>query len=150
MSEKTLVIREAKKEEDVASLAKFDIQAFTDSPDFQWNENTIRKERKSGWKLYSVTNGPEIVAAIFMKNDNSTLFTKNTPIKLAFQGNGFSHQIKDFYEREAERLQLQRVVNYCPIDNFRMIALNESHGYNKTGNTLGTSKSIIEWEKIVP
>lgn len=150
MSEKTLVFREAKKDDEVANLAKFDIQAFTDSPDFQWNEETIRREKKNGWKLFAVTNGQEVVAVLFMKNDDETLYTKNTPIKLAFQGNGFSHQIKDFYEREASRLQLGRVVNYCPVDNFRMIALNESHGYRKTGNTLGTSKSVVEWEKIVP
>ncbi len=110
----------------------------------------IKKERKNGWKLYSVSTGNEIVAALFLKHDDETLFTKNTPIKIAFQGNGFSHRIKDFYEREANRLQLQRVVNYCPVDNFRMIALNESHGYRKTGNMIGTNKGIDEWEKIVP
>lgn len=150
MSEHSLVFKEAKKEEEVATLAKFDIQAFTDTPDFQWNAENIKRERKSGWKLYSVSTGNEIVAALFLKHDAETLYTKNTPIKIAFQGNGFSHQIKDFYEREAGRLQLQRVVNYCPVDNFRMIALNESHGYRKTGNLLGTNKGVAEWEKIVP
>lgn len=150
MSEKTLVFKEAKKEDEVLELSKFDIQAFTDTPDFQWNLDNIKREMKEGWRLFSVGHGNETVAALFLKNDGSTLFTKNTPIKLAFQGNGFSHQIKDFYEREAERLHLQRLVNYCPADNFRMIGLNESHGYRKTGVMVGSGKTVQEWEKIVP
>lgn len=143
------MFKEVKKEEEITAISNFDIQVFTDSRDLQWNIDNIRREMKNGWKLYSVTYGPDTVAALFMKNDKESLFTKNTPIKLAFQGNGFSHRIKDFYEHEADRLQLKRVVNYCPVDNFRMIALNESHGYRKTGNSLGDSRSIVEWEKIV-
>ena len=147
--EKTLVFKEVKKEDEIVGISNFDIQVFTDSQDLQWNLDNIRREMKGGWKLYSVTYGADTVAALFMKNDKDSLFTKNTPIKLAFQGNGFSHRIKDFYEREAGRLQLKRVVNYCPVDNFRMIALNESHGYRRTGNQLGGSSSIVEWEKVV-
>jgi hypothetical protein len=64
-----------------------------------------------------------------------------------FQGNGFSHMIKDFYEEVASDSGLARIVNYCPFDNFRMISLNERHDYKKTGNTLGDNSSIIEWEK---
>lgn len=150
MSEKTLIFKEARKEEEVLDLSRFDIQAFTDNQDFQWNLVNIKREMKDGWRLFSVGYGPETVAALFLKSDTETLYTKNTPIKLAFQGNGFSHQIKDFYEREANRLQLQRVVNYCPADNFRMIGLNESHGYRQTGNYAGATKNIQEWEKIVP
>jgi hypothetical protein len=147
--EKNLVFKEVKKEEEIEAISNFDIQVFTDSQDLQWNMDNIRREMKGGWKLYSVTYGPDTVAALFMKTDKESLYTKNTPIKLAFQGNGFSHRIKDFYEREASRLQLKRVVNYSPVDNFRMIALNESHGYRKTGNQLGVSSSIVEWEKVV-
>ena len=147
--EKSLVFKEVKKEEEILNISNFDIQVFTDSQDLQWNLDNIRREIKNGWKLFSVTFGPDTIAALFMKFDKDSLYTKNTPIKLAFQGNGFSHRIKDFYEDEAERLQLKRVVNYCPVDNFRMIALNESHGYRKTGNQLGDSRSIVEWEKIV-
>ncbi len=147
--EKNLVFKEVKKEDEVIAISNFDIQVFTDSQDLQWNIDNIRREMKGGWKLYSVTYGPDTVAALFMKTDKESLYTKNTPIKLAFQGNGFSHRIKDFYEREASRLQLKRVVNYSPVDNFRMIALNESHGYRKTGNQLGVSSSIVEWEKVV-
>jgi RimJ/RimL family protein N-acetyltransferase len=147
--EKNLEFREVKKESEIEDLSNFEIQVFTDSQDLQWNLVNIKKEIKDGWRLYSVKFGADTIAALFLKNDRDSLYTKNTPIKLAFQGNGFSHRIKDFYEREAERLRLKRVVNYCPVDNFRMIALNESHGYRKTGNHLGSHGSIVEWEKIV-
>lgn len=144
-----LEFKEAKKEEDVVNLSKFDIQAFTDTPDFSWTLDNIKKEVKTGWKLFSVMAEDEIVAAVLMRKDGDTLFTKNTPIKMAFQGNGFSHQIKNFYEEEAKRQQIRRVINYCPMDNFRMIALNESHGYKRTGNAFGLSSNIIEWVKVL-
>ncbi len=147
--QKELVFKEAKKEEEVVNLSKFDIQAFTDTQDFSWNLDNIKKEVKTGWKLYSVTTEEEIVAAVLMKKDTDTLFTKNTPIKMAFQGNGFSHKIKNFYEEEAKKQNIRRVINYCPVDNFRMIALNESHGYKRTGKAFGISNNIIEWVKVL-
>jgi predicted GNAT family acetyltransferase len=144
---KALVFKEAKKEEEVVNLSKFDIQAFTDTQDFSWTLDNIKKEVKTGWRLFSVMTDDEIVAAVLMRKEGDTLFTKNTPIKMAFQGNGFSHQIKNFYETEAKKQQISKVVNYCPVDNFRMIALNESHGYKRTGNAFGISNNIIEWVK---
>jgi predicted GNAT family acetyltransferase len=149
MEEKVLIFREAKKEEEIVNLSKFDIQAFTDTQDFSWSLDNIKKEVKTGWKLYSVTTDEEIVAAVLMKKDGDVLFTKNTPIKMAFQGNGFSHMIKNFYEDEAKKFNIKKVINYCPVDNFRMIALNESHGYKKTGKAFGVANNIIEWEKSV-
>lgn len=146
---KDLVFKEAKKEEEVVNLSKFDMQAFTDTQDFSWNLDNIKKEVKTGWKLYSVLSEEEIVAAVLMRKEGDTLFTKNTPIKMAFQGNGFSHKIKDFYEEEAKRSQISRVVNYCPMDNFRMVALNESHGYKRTGKAFGVANNIIEWVKVL-
>jgi predicted GNAT family acetyltransferase len=146
---KELIFKEAKKEDEVVNLSKFDIQAFTDTQDFSWSLDNIKKEVKTGWKLYSVMTDDEIVAAVLMKKDGDTLLTKNTPIKMAFQGNGFSHQIKNFYEQEAKKLQITRVLNYCPVDNFRMIALNESHGYKRTGKAFGLSNNIIEWVKVL-
>ncbi len=147
--ENELEFREAKKEEEVVNLSKFDMQAFTDTQDFSWNLDNIKKEVKTGWKLFSVMAEEEIVAAVLMKKDGDTLFTKNTPIKMAFQGNGFSHRIKDFYENEARKSQIRRVINYCPMDNFRMIALNESHGYKRTGKAFGVANNIIEWVKVL-
>jgi hypothetical protein len=146
---KPLVFKEAKKEEEVVNLSRFDIQAFTDTQDFSWTLDNIKKEVKTGWKLFSVMTDNEIVAAVLMRKEDDTLFTKNTPIKMAFQGNGFSHQIKNFYEEEAKKHQIHRVVNYSPVDNFRMIALNESHGYKRTGNAFGVNNNIIEWVKVL-
>jgi predicted GNAT family acetyltransferase len=146
---KPLIFKEAKKEEEVVNLSRFDIQAFTDTQDFSWSLDNIKKEVKTGWKLYSVMTEDEIVAAVLMRKDGDTLFTKNTPIKMAFQGNGFSHKIKDFYEEEAKKQHIRRVINYCPSDNFRMIALNESHGYRRTGNAFGVNNNIIEWVKVL-
>ncbi len=144
-----LVFKEAKKEEELVHLSNFDIQAFTDTPDFSWSLDNIKKEVRTGWRLYSVMTDDEIVAAVLVKKVGDVLLTKNTPIKMAFQGNGFSHMIKDFYEDEAKKNQLKKVVNYCPVDNFRMIALNESHGYKRTGNSLGLGNNIIEWEEVL-
>lgn len=144
-----LEFKEIKKEEDVVNLSNFNMQAFTDTQDFSWGLENMKKEVQTGWKLYSVMADSEIVAAVLVKQDSSTLLTKNTPIKLAFQGNGFSHLIKQFYEEEAKRLNIKKVINYCPNDNFRMIALNESHGYKKTGKAFGVSSNIIEWEKTL-
>ena len=146
---KDLVFKEAKKEEEIVNLSKFDIQAFTEVQDFSWTLDNIKKEVKTGWKLYSVTTDNEIVAAVLLKKEGETLFTKNTPIKMAFQGNGFSHQIKNFYEQEAKKSNVRKLVNYCPVDNFRMIALNESHGYKRTGNAFGIANNIIEWVKVL-
>lgn len=144
-----LKFKEAKKEEEILNISKFDMQAFTDTQDFSWSLDNLKKEVKTGWKLMSVMVEDEIVAAVLMKREGDTLLTKNTPIKMAFQGNGFSHQIKNFYEDEAKKSQLAKVVNYCPMDNFRMIALNESHGYKRTGNAFGLSNNIIEWVKVI-
>ena len=144
-----LHFKEAKKEEEIVNLSKFDIQAFTDTQDFSWSLDNLKKEVKTGWKLYAVMTEDEIVAAVLVKKDGDTLFSKNTPIKMAFQGNGFSHMIKNFYEDEAKKAQVRKVVNYCPVDNFRMIALNESHGYKRTGNSFGLNQNIIEWVKVL-
>ncbi len=149
MDESALKFKEAKKEEEIVNISKFDMQAFTDTQDFSWSLDNLKKEVKTGWKLMSVMVEDEIVAAVLIKKEGDTLLTKNTPIKMAFQGNGFSHEIKNFYENEAKKSQLQKVVNYCPVDNFRMIALNESHGYKRTGNAFGVSNNIIEWVKVI-
>ena len=42
----SLVFKEAKKEEEVVNLYKFDVQAFTDTQDFSWTLDNIKKEIK--------------------------------------------------------------------------------------------------------
>ena len=147
MNEKNLNIHQVTSKSEIKDIYNFNVQAFTDSHDFVWTEENINAELKNGWNLYSAKVGEDIICAIFVKEDGDNLLTKNTPIKLNYQGNGFSHQIKDFYEDYAKDKSLKFVYNYCPVDNFRMIGLNERHDYFKTGNTLGGNLNMIEWKK---
>lgn len=142
-----LEFKRSETDKEIKEIYNFNAKAFADSQDFTWTEANIKKEIKDGWQLYSVNFDDDIVAALFLKEEDKTLFTKNTPIKLLYQGNGFSHKIKDFYEKVAKEHKLRKIVNYCPFDNFRMISLNEGHDYRKTGNALGPHNVMLEWEK---
>lgn len=142
-----LVFKESRSKEEISDIYNFNVQAFTDIQDFDWSEQNIKKEIKDGWKLFSVEYEQDIVAAVFLKEDEKTLLTKNTPIKMDYQGNGFSHKIKDFYELYANENGINTIINYCPFDNFRMISLNERHDYQKTGNVFGKNNQIVEWQK---
>mgnify|MGYP006297691137 CR=1 FL=1 len=106
----------------------------------------IKKELKEGWELYSATTGGDIIAAVFLKLEDGVLKTKNTAIKMAHQGSGYSHQIKEFMEEKAREYKAKAIYHYCRIDNFRMYSLNESHGYQKTGNKFDEGQ-VVEWKK---
>ena len=147
MADKKLTFTPGKKKQEINRIFNFDANAFANAQDFEWTEENIKNEIQDGWKLFSVDYDGEVVAALFTKVADNTLFTKNTPIKLNYQGNGFSHQIKDHYEQLAREKGLARIVNYCKSDNFRMISLNEGHNYHKTGREL--DDNIIEWEKHI-
>ena len=149
MSEHTLSFIESSSDKEIRDIYNFNVEAFADAQDFDWSISNLKKEIKDGWNLFSVNFDDDIVAALFMKEKEGTLYTKNTPIKMNFQGNGFSHMIKEFYEDVAKDRGLTRIVNYCPFDNFRMISLNERHHYSKTGEKLGADNKIIEWEKKI-
>ncbi len=140
-----LVFTERKSSEEINNIYNFNVRAFADSQAFDWSEQNIKNEIKDGWQLYSVECDGDIVAAVFMKEDDKQLLTKNTPIKMDYQGNGFSHMIKDFYEEYAANNKIETIINFCPTDSFRMIALNERHDYVKTGNVL--ADDIVEWKK---
>lgn len=142
-----LEFKKSESDNDIKEIFNFNAKAFADSQDFTWSEENIKKEIKDGWRLYSVSFDDDIVAALFLKEEDKVLYTKNTPIKLIYQGNGFSHKIKDFYEEVAKQNKLKKIVNYCPFDNFRMISLNEGHDYHKTGKTHGPHDEMLEWEK---
>jgi hypothetical protein len=133
--------------EEIEQIYNFNVKAFADSHDFLWTPENIKSEIQDGWHLYSVRIENDIICALFLKEEDKTLYTKNTPVKLNYQGNGFSHIIKEFYEEYATDKKLDKLVNYCPVDNFRMIALNEGHDYSKTGRTLGGNEHMLEWEK---
>lgn len=106
----------------------------------------IRNEVSEGWELYSVMVDGEIIAALFFMTDKDTLYTKNTAIKVNYQGSGFSHKIKEYFEKVAREKGLKHIAHYCRIDNFRMYSLNESHGYRKTQKKMGDGQ-VVEWMK---
>jgi predicted GNAT family acetyltransferase len=147
--DKKLIFEKTKNNDEIKEVYNFNTEAFADASDFRWSVDSLKKELKEGWNLYSVRFDDEIVAAALTKKDADSLLTKNTAIKINFQGNGFSHMIKDWYEELAKEEGVHKIINYCPFDNFRMISLNERHNYKKTGKMLGDSKTIIEWEKSI-
>ena len=94
-----LVFKEAKKEEEVVNLSKFDIQAFTDTQDFSWSLDNIKKEVKTGWKLYSVMTDDEIVAAVESAQEHisaevlATKFTRDASLPVLDGDVGFNAKL---------------------------------------------------------
>ena len=134
-------------DEELKKLYNYDVDVFAEAGDFDWSLENLKKEKKQGWEIYSVEQHHEIIAAVFLRFDNDKLETKNTSIKMTFQGQGFSHRIKDFYEHLARAHKVSSIIHYCAVDNFRAIALNESHGYKRV-QTLKNGE-VIEWEKKI-
>jgi predicted GNAT family acetyltransferase len=137
----------AKAEKDLISIVDHNIDAFSDTPDFSWNLEEIKQEIKQGWEVFAVFLNNEIIAAAFLKEEKQQLLTKNTSIKMTFQGSGYSHKIKEFFEKEARSREVAELVHFCRIDNFRMYSLNEGHGYLKTPRKLGPNGELVEWVK---
>lgn len=135
--------------DDFKRIFDYNIDAFSDSPDFKWTLSEIEQEVNEGWELYAAYLRNEIIAACFLRIDGVSLLTKNTAIKMTAQGSGYSHQIKEFFEEKAKELNLKEITHYCRIDNFRMYSLNESHGYKKTDRKLGERGLIVEWIKKI-
>jgi N-acetylglutamate synthase-like GNAT family acetyltransferase len=142
-----LTFKKVTSQEDIEAVYDHNIDAFSDSPDFKWNLEEIEGEIEDGWQLNAVYLDEEIIAALFYKVTKEGLLTKNTAIKMHHQGSGFSHQIKDFFEKVARKHKLKRIFHYCRIDNFRMYSLNESHGFEKTDRRLGDQGQVVEWVK---
>lgn len=142
-----LKFKKTKGASEIQEIYDYTIDAFSDTPDFSWTLDDLKCEVKDGWELFSVSTGTEVIAAVFMKKDGEALLTKNTAIKLTHQGSGFSHRIKEFFEKRARELKLKQIVHYCRIDNFRMYSLNESHGYKKSSRRLGEDGQLVEWVK---
>lgn len=141
--------KRAKSEKDIKSILDYNIDAFSDSPDFKWTFDEIKKEVADGWELYSLMLDGEVMAALFYKVEGDSLLTKNTAIKITHQGSGFSHTIKEFFEKVARENHLKKIYHYCRIDNFRMYSLNESHHYKKTPRKLGPEGLVVEWVKTL-
>ncbi|MBT3236160.1 MAG: hypothetical protein HN353_09445 [Bdellovibrionales bacterium] len=143
----TLIFKKATSHKEIEAVYNYTIDAFSDSPDFKWTLKEIKQEFAGGWSIYSVNTGSEIIAALFLKLENGSLYSKNTAIKMHHQGSGFSHRIKEFFEEQALELKAEKIVHYCRIDNFRMYSLNESHGYNKQQNSGEEDEHIVAWVK---
>lgn len=144
-----LTFKKAKTEKDIKAIFDYNIDAFSDSPDFKWTFDEIKKEVSEGWELFSLMLEGEIMAAVFYKVEEDSLLTKNTAIKITHQGSGFSHAIKEFFEKVARENGLKKIFHYCRIDNFRMYSLNESHQYKKTPRKLGEEGLVVEWVKAL-
>ena len=144
-----LIFQKAQSQQDIQNVYEYNIDAFSESPDFNWNLKEIQKEVLGGWDLYAAYLGEEVIAAIFLKEEKGQLLSKTTSIKMNYQGSGYSHKIKEFIEESAQKNKISEVVNFCGIDNFRMYSLNESHGYQKTGRKLGNKGQVVEWVKVL-
>ncbi len=145
----SLIFTKATLKKDFKKIHDYTIDAFSDTPDFNWTLDEIQNEVNAGWELYSVANEEEeVVAALFVQEIGDTLLTKNTGLKINHQGSGYNHEIKEYYEALGRERKLKKIAHYCRIDNFRMYSLNESHGYEKTANVLENGQ-IVEWIKIL-
>ncbi len=148
MSEKKLNFIKIEEDSEIRKIHEFNVKAFSDE-DLSWTYENLKKYIANGWDLYTANYESSMVAALFIKEEDKVLHTRNTSIGVDFQGNGFSHMIKDHFEDIAYDKNLVSVINYCPFDNFRMISLNERHHYTKTGKKFGKNNEIIEWEKKI-
>ena len=110
----SLEFHQAIKEKEIQAVYDHNIDAFSDSPDFKWNLQEIKNEIKGGWELYSVSHKKEIVAALIVSVVDDCLFTKNTGLKMHHQGSGFSHEIKEFYEKLARELRVRESIELVP------------------------------------
>lgn len=142
-----LTFEPAGTDKEIKEIFGYNIDAFTDSPDFKWTLDELKKEVKEGWEVFSVKLENEVIAAIFMKREGSKLLTKNTAVAAHHQGSGYNHQIKDFFELKGRELKCKEVHHFCRIDNFRMYSLNESHGYRKLDKRVGKDGQVVEWIK---
>ena len=142
-----LTYARAKSQKELQEIYDHNMSAFFDSDEFEWKMDWIKKQNKEGWDFYSVSFEEEIIAALLIKRKDKTFWSKQTPVKMSFQGNGFSHNIREYIEELANEEEVVEVFNICAIDNFRMVALNESHGYKKTGKKYLNSKTLVEWYK---
>ena len=144
-----LTFERAGTDKEIREIFDYNIDAFTDSPDFKWTLEELKKEVKDRWEVFSVKHENEVIAAVFIKKDGRKLLTKNTAVAAHHQGSGYNHQIKDFFELRARELKCNEIHHFCRIDNFRMYSLNESHGYKKLEKKPGRDGLVVEWVKTL-
>ncbi len=142
-----LEFKQAISKKEIEEAYNYNIDAFSDSPDFNWTLEAIINETKEGWEVWEALRDGEVIAVAFIKKDGDTLLTKNTSVKMNYQGFGYSHQIKRFLEQKAAELGAKEIVHFCSIDDFRMYSLNESHGYEKSPIKDGQNELVVRWHK---
>ncbi len=142
-----LIFKKCESEDDLKSVYNYDADVFAEAGDFEWSLKNLKQEQSEGWDIYSVTfkSEKEIVAALFMKKEGSSLLTKNTSVKMSHKGLGVSHKIKEFFETFAKKEKYSSIVHFCAVDNFRNIGLNESYGYLKVD--VRKNGEVLQWEK---
>ncbi len=142
-----LKFTQAKKVKEIEEAYNYNIGAFSDSPDFNWTLDAIINETKDGWEVWQAIHSEEIIGVAFIKKEGTTLLTKNTSIKMNYQGHGYSHKIKKFLEKKGQELKMKEIVHFCSIDDFRMYSLNESHGYQKNQIKENENELVVRWNK---
>jgi len=147
----SLVFKIASGKKRLQEIYNYNAEAFSEIVDIKWDLKQIKDEVESGWVVYSVSvEEGEIIAVCFVKEEGGVLRTKNTPIKIAYQGNEYSHRIKEFYESLAKKNKIKKIISYCSKDNFRMISLNQTHKYTQTKEfTDSEGHVLLEWTKIL-
>jgi hypothetical protein len=88
MTKKELEFTESKSNKTIDEIYNFSTEAFSGLSE-EWSVDGLKKQVKEGWQLYSVKFEGEVVAAVLTKEDADMLLTKNTTIKINYQGNGF-------------------------------------------------------------
>ena len=134
---------------DINEMVNSHAEVFSAEPLVLWNEESVKNELNAGWNLYTVLFNKDMVAGLFVKKQADRLVTKNTHLNIQYQGNAFSHRIKEFYEKLAEDENCSSVVNLCGGDHFRTIALNESHGYVLEEKDENEGHEIQIWSKKI-
>lgn len=135
----------ARTKQHLGQVYNYNMSAFLDSDEFPWSLQWLEAQKRKGHDIYQVIYQGKVVAALFVQTTEKGLLTRQTPLKLSVQGLGLSHQIKDYIEVLAKKAKVKDIFSYCAVDNFRMVSLNESHGYRKTKNQ--PSATIVEWHK---
>ena len=62
-----LRFKKASSNKDYQDIFNHTIDAFSDSPDFNWTIEEIKREVNDGWVVYSASVEDEIIAAVFIK-----------------------------------------------------------------------------------
>ena len=144
-----LNFHEVKNQDEFDQIIRYDQSAFSTGVGFEWSLKGLELEKKRGWKIIGVFNNEIVVASVLAKKEGKTLLTKTSPVKLDFQGNGFSHQIKDYLEDYAKKNKCLSIRHFCRSDDFRGISLNETHGYKKVNFPENDDENISLWEKTL-